>query len=422
MATTEIRQRIRTSPSFWNIQNWRMGTKLLSAFLVVLAAPLIVSAVATITVSRNALLAEGNSRLAAQSADTSTVLDSYLTVHREDILMASQLPDVVVYATNPNEATARANALTALSVLATRPDYSSVAIINRQGNVLYSTDSLDTAEVVSSRQYFAPAIGGQPYISDPTISDITHLPYIYFSAPIRNTAGIIIGIIRSRLTLTGIEGLVENDLGQAGTGSFGMLLDENGIRIASSTSKGNRDAVERNLLLRAIAPIPDSVARNLLADSRVVAVDGKTAQVIPLPELAKELAGTHESSFESSADNSSAPHRATISKLQVKPWYYVMMAPVTTFTSAADNLLFLFLLFFIIIGAVTTIGVLFLTRTFTTPIIQLTKVADRISMGELDTQIDIKRNDEIGELAEAIIRMQASLQAAIERLRARRAT
>jgi HAMP domain-containing protein len=38
----------------------------------------------------------------------------------------------------------------------------------------------------------------------------------------------------------------------------------------------------------------------------------------------------------------------------------------------------------------------------------------------LDAPIEINRKDEIGELAEAVSRMQASLQAAIERLRARR--
>jgi HAMP domain-containing protein len=422
MASAQTYRRTRKSPRFWDIPNWRMGAKLLFAFLLVLALPLFISAVATISVSRNTLLAEGVSILTAQGSDTSIALDNYLTIHRDDVLMASQLPDVVSFALNPNDATARTNALAALSVLATRPDYSSVAIVNRQGDVLYSTDSGDTAEAVSSRQYFQPAIGGQAYISDLLISERTHLPYIFFSAPVRNSTGNIIGILRSRLTLTGIDGIVENDLGQAGVGSFGMLLDENGIRLATSMSKGNRDAVERNLLLRAIAPLPDSVAQNLLADNRVVAPASGTAQVIPLPELSNALATHVDSSFESSADNSTARHRAIISPLRVKPWYYVMMAPVSSFTSAADNLLLVFLIVFIVIGAATAVSVVFLTRTFTTPIVQLTRAADRISMGEMDTQIEVTRSDEIGELAEAFVRMQASLQAAIERLRARRTT
>ncbi|MBU1172135.1 MAG: HAMP domain-containing protein [Proteobacteria bacterium] len=51
---------------------------------------------------------------------------------------------------------------------------------------------------------------------------------------------------------------------------------------------------------------------------------------------------------------------------------------------------------------------------------KLTEAADRISVGELDVVIEIKSNDEIGALAEAISRMQDSLRFSIERLRRRR--
>jgi len=49
----------------------------------------------------------------------------------------------------------------------------------------------------------------------------------------------------------------------------------------------------------------------------------------------------------------------------------------------------------------------------------LTDIADRISVGELDAEIQIESGDEIGRLAEAISRMQDSLRLSIERLRRR---
>ena len=49
----------------------------------------------------------------------------------------------------------------------------------------------------------------------------------------------------------------------------------------------------------------------------------------------------------------------------------------------------------------------------------LTEVADRISVGELDAVIDIDSKDEIGDLADAITRMQDSVRLSIERLRRR---
>ncbi len=60
------------------------------------------------------------------------------------------------------------------------------------------------------------------------------------------------------------------------------------------------------------------------------------------------------------------------------------------------------------------------SRTIIRPITQLTQVANRISMGDLDTTVQIKSRDEVGLLAESFSRMQESLRAAIVRLKRKR--
>jgi HAMP domain-containing protein len=50
----------------------------------------------------------------------------------------------------------------------------------------------------------------------------------------------------------------------------------------------------------------------------------------------------------------------------------------------------------------------------------LTDVAERISIGDLGIEVETESRDEIGELAEAISRMQDSIRLSIERLRRRR--
>jgi nitrogen fixation/metabolism regulation signal transduction histidine kinase len=50
----------------------------------------------------------------------------------------------------------------------------------------------------------------------------------------------------------------------------------------------------------------------------------------------------------------------------------------------------------------------------------LTEVADRISVGELGTKIEVSSKDELGDLAEAIARMQDCIRVSTERLRRRR--
>lgn len=75
----------------------------------------------------------------------------------------------------------------------------------------------------------------------------------------------------------------------------------------------------------------------------------------------------------------------------------------------------------VIILFVTVIGVILINiglgRTITRPIRTLIDAADQISLGELDVEIDVKRNDEIGDLAESINRMKDSIRLSIKRLR-----
>ncbi|WP_027359979.1 HAMP domain-containing protein [Desulforegula conservatrix] len=76
----------------------------------------------------------------------------------------------------------------------------------------------------------------------------------------------------------------------------------------------------------------------------------------------------------------------------------------------------------ILIGAMLIMGIIITVYGYriTKNIKYLTNAADSISVGELDTEINLKSTDEIGALAEAISRMQDSLRLSIERLRKRR--
>ena len=73
-------------------------------------------------------------------------------------------------------------------------------------------------------------------------------------------------------------------------------------------------------------------------------------------------------------------------------------------------------------GTILLIGVIVLIygHRLTGKIKSLTDVAERISIGDLGIEIETQSRDEIGELAEAISRMQDSIRLSIERLRRRR--
>jgi methyl-accepting chemotaxis protein len=100
-------------------------------------------------------------------------------------------------------------------------------------------------------------------------------------------------------------------------------------------------------------------------------------------------------------------------------WIFAIQQDIReTFKTLRDTQVFTYVLL-----GITTLGVIliawFLGREIGTPIKKLTEVAERISVGDMGAEIKIKSRDEIGNLAEAILRMQDSLRLAIERLRRR---
>ena len=99
---------------------------------------------------------------------------------------------------------------------------------------------------------------------------------------------------------------------------------------------------------------------------------------------------------------------------------YVRVGMGKRFVDTIINHALFFSLLVIGIGVILAIIASFLlSKRITDPIIYLTKAADKISMGDFDTAIKTKSNDEIGDLGIAIERMRESLKAAIDRLRKR---
>lgn len=319
---------------------------------------------------------------------------------------------------NPSDAAARDTALKVLKAAANKArHYESVAVVNSQGTIILSSAAIDLGTNVGVQPYFQEAFRGASSISDPSISVITNQPTIFYSAPVKNDSGAVIAVIQSRVKVDKFWEGVEEDDGVAGTGGSGMLLDENGIRLAHSSSKGNRKRAQEMLLFRAVAPLPAETDKALVAEKRLGRVAETAVQVLPLPEVAARLTSADISVFQTRADTNSERNQAVMVKLQNKPWHYLVGAPLSSFTGQTDRTTEGVSVLFIFVSVIAFLTAILISRRITRPIAQLSQAANRISLGELDAKIEVSGRDEIGELAEAFRHMQASLKAAFERLR-----
>lgn len=304
------------------------------ALLVLGLAPAYMSTTAAVPAVRAKLLDLAVSNVSARSTGTAGAIDAYIQTRRRDIVSVSQLPDIIAFAQNTGDTAQRALARSALvAAAAVAPEYESIAVLDLTGTIVAASILTDEGTNVRFRDYFQNARTGQVYVSDPSYSVITNKPALFFSAPVKTTDGNLVGVVRSRINLSVIWDYTESDLGSSGPGTKSFLVDDYGIRLAVSETKGQRDKAE-SLIYKVIAPIPQDIATKLAADKRFGNRSAEQLVVDALPELKTVIEGMSKpGSTTFSYFVGGTELKAVATKLESKPWVYVVAMPPATYTN-----------------------------------------------------------------------------------------
>jgi C4-dicarboxylate-specific signal transduction histidine kinase len=252
-------------------------------------------------------------------------------------------------------------------------------------------------------------------VSDPSYSVITNRPALFFSAPVVAN-GAVVAVVRTRVNLAAIWDLVEADAGSVGVGAHSFLVDDYGIRLAVSETKGRRDQAE-SLIYKPIAPIDAETVKKLVADRRFGQLKPEQLVIDPLPTLKTALDALPKGTGADATfafGEGAGEQRGVVTRLVTKPWGYVLAVPLATYTRAADNATFdavLMLLMGVLLSFV--IGVV-LTRSLVGPLRRLVGEATQVSTGDIDLReahFDTRSGDDIThEVASAFDRMLNALR------------
>ena len=394
----------------------RFWQKVLAALVIVGVAPIALVSVVSTNNTRNDLTLLGVTNIRQRSTSTANAIDAYLASRLGDIILVAKLPDIVRYATNLGDQESRAIARTALAAAAARaPEYESVAVVDPKGTIVAASVPTDEGTSVAFREYFLTAMKGTPYVSDPSYSVITNKPALFFSSPVASN-NVVVAVVRTRVNLAAIWDIVESDAGSVGVGAHSFLVDDYGIRLAVSETKGNRTQAE-SLIYKPIAPIDADTAKKLAADKRFGTITPDKLVIDPLPTLKAALDGLPKGASGDAAfafGGGSAEQRGVVTRLVNKPWGYVLAVPLTTYTRAADNATVdagLMLVMGVLLSFV--IGIL-LTRSLVGPLRRLVGEATQVSTGDIDLReahFDTRSGDDIThEVASAFDRMLNALR------------
>ena len=396
-------------PRFWQ--------KVLVALLIVGVVPIAIVSAVSINNTRNDLTNLGVTNIQQRSTSTASALDAYLQMRLGDIVLVAKLPDIVRFGANLNDANAKAAARQALTAAAARaPEYESVAVVAPDGKIVAASIASDEGTSVAFREYFLNAMKGASYISDPSYSVITNKPALFFSAPITDGQRVL-AVVRTRVNLAAMWDIVETDLGSVGEGAHGFLVDDYGIRLAVSETKGHRDQAE-SLIYKPIAPIDADTTAKLVADKRFGNIKTPDQLVLdPLPTLKSALdvlPKGKQITAQFGYGTGPTEQRGVVTRLVAKPWAYILAVPLTTYTKAADDATFN-ALSVVVIGLLLSfiIGIA-LTRSLVGPLRRLVGEATAVSTGDVDlrvAQFDTRTGDDITrEVASAFDRMLNALR------------
>jgi C4-dicarboxylate-specific signal transduction histidine kinase len=394
----------------------RFWQKVLGALLCVGIVPVTLVSLVSVQTTRSDLTSLGVTNIQQRSTSTAGAIDAYLQSRLGDIVLVGKLPDIIRFGVNLKAPDAKAAARVALSAAAARsPEYESVAVVDPDGTIVAASILTDEGTSVKFREYFLTALGGTPYISDPSYSVITNKPALFFSAPVKD-GDKVLAVVRTRVNLAAIWDVVEGDLGAVGVGAHGFLVDDYGIRLAVSETRGHRDQAE-SLIYKPIAPIDAETVKRLVADKRFGQKTPEQLIVDPLPTLKTALDKLPKgvtTSAEFAYGDASAEQRGVVTRLTAKPWGYTLAVPIATYTKAADDAT-LNAASMVIVGLLLSfvIGVL-LTRSLVRPLRRLVGEATMVSTGDVDlrfARFDTRSGDDITrEVASAFDRMLNALR------------
>ena len=231
----------------------------------------------------------------------------------------------------------------------------------------------------SDRQYYKDIIRGKQLAWQTLIGKTSKKPALVISLPITR-GGQLVGVMAGAMTIDDISRYVAR--WRKGKTGYAFLIDEKGKVVAHQVNK--------------------------------YVVTQKNLSKYPLiSEFRKGNWTTHSTQFE---NENGVSHYGHVRKIK-RGWAIALQQENAEVFEPLKRVqkfaVILLIATIVIVSLIAWIS----ARAIVTPIARLTDVAERMSLGDLNMQINIPSKDEIGLLAQAIKRMQTSLRLAMERLR-----
>ncbi|MEG4110995.1 MULTISPECIES: SpoIIE family protein phosphatase [unclassified Microcoleus] len=398
--------------SFFN----SIRTKLIVSFLLVALIPLLLLAFIDKNTTEKALTDNARQSLFAAANETVYRIDGFIDGNLSAVRVEAILPGLAAYLGLPPErrngspqemlATETLTRLSRKDML----NIISYALLNLKGRNVLDTNTPDVGRDESGQDYFQEPLKTQlPFVSSIRQSTtIPNLATLFFSSPVRDAKGNILGVLRVTYNATSVQQLVTRETERAGAKSLAVLLDDHYIHLAHSTTP--------ELLFKSIVPLSPNVVAKLQREGRLPKTITKEF-AINLPDL-KQALDTKQPYLTTrlAARGNNELSLLAIARLKYKPWSVLFAQPIAVALAPVEKQIRDALILLAIIATIVTIIALAIAQLLTKPVINLTQAVAQFTAGKLDIRVKMRSRDEIGLLARSFNSMARQIQESFETL------
>ena len=377
--------------------DWPLRAKMAALFVVVSLLPLGVATWIDIDEARERLLANTAAVLAARGDQLVGRLDTFNFGYQRAVSRVARLPDVVeFFRAGPADAERIKPRLSTLlnGWPATDANIRGVALLDLSGVLRFATDETHLGASLSYRPFVRDALRGVAVTSDVYFADPEgDVATIAFLAPVWGSDRQLLGIAAFWVHASALWDVMKASNELAGPGSFAVLFDHLGIRIAHTYSN--------EIVFHPGGRLAPATIDALVAERRF---GGRTRELLEdvraFPEqFERSLAASPgRAVFRGFAPANQKWNYGVARRFSTVPWTVFYMIPedslraqIVQMTRQKSLFAAAIMLLALIAGALFAVVIL-------KPIRSLSGAARAITGGDLTARVAVDRTDELGEL------------------------
>ncbi len=398
--------------------NFTLRTKIVIAFTFVTTIPLIILGLYNNYSASQILQKQSRDRLSNLSLNLAEQLDKFIqqeinTINTE----AKQNVFVEFMMLRPQErsnSVEKEKAQKALQTLQRKNIVfiDSYGILDTQGKNVLDTSDEDLGRDESKYEYFAKVMeSGLPYASNIMFIEEDE-ESIYFSAPIKDSANRIIGVLRVEYHATIIQSIVRAAI-PSDPGVIAAVVDANTYTRIGYT--GNRDR-----LFKSYKQFNALELAALQAEGRLPQGGPEEVSVGVDPVITNGIDRLgQEQFFEAYSGSLQTNTINTGRRLQTQPWVALVHESYASNLRTVEEQTRTITLLSLALAGLAILLAIISAQFLAAPIISLTTVAEQIASGDISARAKINTMDEIGALANAFNHMTDELNLTLNSLEQR---